>query len=101
MVADFGPKITIKIVESLREDIYAGKIKSGSEIKVSMLRYSIFFSNTLVYAICCFRNKTISFNLFTGKTNDGSCSTHSSFTHLFYCLFVNFLFFLRMDVLIL
>ncbi|KAJ8573281.1 hypothetical protein K7X08_009792 [Anisodus acutangulus] len=33
LVADFGPKITIKIVESLREDIYAGKIKSGSEIK--------------------------------------------------------------------
>ncbi|CAL5340104.1 unnamed protein product [Camellia sinensis] len=33
MVADFGPKITIKIVESLRDDIYAGKLKSGSEIK--------------------------------------------------------------------
>lgn len=33
LVADFGPKITIKIVESLREDILAGKLKSGSEIK--------------------------------------------------------------------
>ncbi|CAL5401081.1 unnamed protein product [Camellia sinensis] len=32
-VADFGPKITIKIVESLRDDIYARKLKSGSEIK--------------------------------------------------------------------
>ncbi|KAI8024143.1 hypothetical protein LOK49_LG03G02331 [Camellia lanceoleosa] len=31
LVADFGPKITIKIVESLRDDIYAGKLKSGSE----------------------------------------------------------------------
>ncbi|TMW85868.1 hypothetical protein EJD97_022365 [Solanum chilense] len=40
LVADFGPKITIKIVESLREDIYAGKIKSGSEIK-SVLKKSI------------------------------------------------------------
>ncbi|CAL5401079.1 unnamed protein product [Camellia sinensis] len=33
LVADFGPKITIKIVESLRDDIYAGNLKSGSEIK--------------------------------------------------------------------
>ncbi|CAL5401084.1 unnamed protein product [Camellia sinensis] len=33
LVADFGPKITIKIAESLRDDIYAGKLKSGSEIK--------------------------------------------------------------------
>ncbi|XP_049399196.1 cell division protein FtsY homolog, chloroplastic [Solanum stenotomum] len=40
LVADFGPKITVKIVESLREDIYAGKIKSGSEIK-SVLKKSI------------------------------------------------------------
>lgn len=34
LVSDFGPRITIKIVESLREDILAGKLKSGSEIKV-------------------------------------------------------------------
>ncbi|KAF8413123.1 hypothetical protein HHK36_001099 [Tetracentron sinense] len=33
LVSDFGPKITIKIVESLREDILSGKLKSGSEIK--------------------------------------------------------------------
>ncbi|KAL7258871.1 hypothetical protein ACSBR1_004893 [Camellia fascicularis] len=33
LVADFGPKVTIKIVESLWDDIYAGKLKSGSEIK--------------------------------------------------------------------
>ncbi|XP_010278598.1 PREDICTED: cell division protein FtsY homolog, chloroplastic [Nelumbo nucifera] len=33
LVSDFGPKITIKIVEILREDILAGKLKSGSEIK--------------------------------------------------------------------
>lgn len=33
-MSDFGPKITIKIVESLRDDILAGKLKSGSEIKV-------------------------------------------------------------------
>ncbi|GAB4844438.1 hypothetical protein Ancab_037802 [Ancistrocladus abbreviatus] len=33
LVSDFGPRITIKIVENLREDILAGKLKSGSEIK--------------------------------------------------------------------
>lgn len=34
LVSDFGPKITIKIVEGLRDDILAGKLKSGGEIKV-------------------------------------------------------------------
>ncbi|CAI9101729.1 OLC1v1039123C2 [Oldenlandia corymbosa var. corymbosa] len=38
LVADFGPRITIKIVESLREDIYGGKLKSGSEIKAALKR---------------------------------------------------------------
>ncbi|XP_052193660.1 cell division protein FtsY homolog, chloroplastic [Diospyros lotus] len=38
LVADFGPKITVKIVESLREDIYGGKLKSGSEIKDALKR---------------------------------------------------------------
>ncbi|XP_051132666.1 cell division protein FtsY homolog, chloroplastic [Andrographis paniculata] len=33
LVADFGPKITMKIVETLRDDIYSGKLKSGNEIK--------------------------------------------------------------------
>uniref|UniRef100_A0A2P2KFX7 Uncharacterized protein n=1 Tax=Rhizophora mucronata TaxID=61149 RepID=A0A2P2KFX7_RHIMU len=33
LVSDFGPRITIKIVECLREDILAGRLKSGSEIK--------------------------------------------------------------------
>ncbi|KAG7028628.1 Cell division protein FtsY-like, chloroplastic [Cucurbita argyrosperma subsp. argyrosperma] len=33
LVSDFGPRITIKIVESLRDDILSGKLKSGSEIK--------------------------------------------------------------------
>lgn len=33
-MSDFGPRITIKIVESLRDDIYAGRLKTGSEIKV-------------------------------------------------------------------
>lgn len=36
-MSDFGPRITTKIVESLREDIMAGKLKSGSEIKVYLL----------------------------------------------------------------
>ncbi|KAI3441820.1 SRP54 domain-containing protein [Psidium guajava] len=33
LVADFGPKITIRIVDRLREDILAGRLKSGAEIK--------------------------------------------------------------------
>ncbi|XP_010544711.1 PREDICTED: cell division protein FtsY homolog, chloroplastic isoform X2 [Tarenaya hassleriana] len=33
LVSDFGPKITIRIVEKLRDDIMSGKLKSGSEIK--------------------------------------------------------------------
>ncbi|ESR58369.1 cell division protein FtsY-like [Citrus sinensis] len=33
LVSDFGPRITIKIVESLRDDILAGKLKSGPDIK--------------------------------------------------------------------
>ncbi|KAJ0112577.1 hypothetical protein Patl1_00377 [Pistacia atlantica] len=36
LVSDFGPRITVKIVESLREDILAGKLKSGSEIKEAL-----------------------------------------------------------------
>lgn len=39
-MSDFGPKITIKIVESLRDDIYGGKLKSGSEIKVMLITLS-------------------------------------------------------------
>ncbi|KAL5727590.1 hypothetical protein ACHQM5_000771 [Ranunculus cassubicifolius] len=38
LVSDFGPGITIKIVESLREDILGGKLKSGSEIKDALKR---------------------------------------------------------------
>lgn len=41
-MSDFGPKITIKIVESLRDDIYAGKLKSGTEIKARFVNI-IFF----------------------------------------------------------
>ncbi|KAA0048987.1 cell division protein FtsY-like protein [Cucumis melo var. makuwa] len=36
LVSDFGPRITIKIVDSLRDDILAGKLKSGSEIKEAL-----------------------------------------------------------------
>ncbi|OVA14126.1 Signal recognition particle [Macleaya cordata] len=39
LVSDFGPKITIKIVESLREDILSGKLKSGSEIKEALKKF--------------------------------------------------------------
>ncbi|CAA6666871.1 unnamed protein product [Spirodela intermedia] len=33
LVSDFGPRISGKIVDSLRDDILSGKLKSGSEIK--------------------------------------------------------------------
>ncbi|KAG0493603.1 hypothetical protein HPP92_004597 [Vanilla planifolia] len=36
LVSDFGPKISIKIVDSLRGDILAGKLKSGNEIKEAL-----------------------------------------------------------------
>ncbi|KAK9103371.1 hypothetical protein Sjap_020625 [Stephania japonica] len=39
LVSDFGPRITIKIVESLREDIMSGKLKSGSEIKDALKKF--------------------------------------------------------------
>ncbi|KAJ8650184.1 hypothetical protein MRB53_003207 [Persea americana] len=38
LVSDFGPKISIKIVDSLRSDILAGKLKSGNEIKDALKR---------------------------------------------------------------
>lgn len=44
LVSDFGPKITVRIVERLRDDIMSGKLKSGSEIKVYY---------KLVYVIHC------------------------------------------------
>lgn len=38
LVSDFGPRISFKIVDCLREDILAGKLKSGSEIKEALKR---------------------------------------------------------------
>ncbi|CAL0318342.1 unnamed protein product [Lupinus luteus] len=38
LVSDFGPRITIKIVDNLREDILSGKLKSGKEIKGALKR---------------------------------------------------------------
>lgn len=37
LVAVFAPRTTINIVEGLREDIYSGKFKSGSEINAIIL----------------------------------------------------------------
>ncbi|MQM03018.1 hypothetical protein Taro_035793 [Colocasia esculenta] len=36
LVADFGPRISGKIVDSLRDDILGGRLKSGSEIKEAL-----------------------------------------------------------------
>ncbi|KAL0907957.1 hypothetical protein M5K25_022416 [Dendrobium thyrsiflorum] len=36
LVSDFGPKISMKIVDSLRDDILAGKLKSGNDIKEAL-----------------------------------------------------------------
>ena len=35
LVSDFGPKISFRIVDTLREEIRDGKLKSGAEIKVN------------------------------------------------------------------
>lgn len=44
LVADFGPKISFKIVDILRDDIRAGKLKSGPEIKVKLVDAILCFS---------------------------------------------------------
>jgi hypothetical protein len=49
LVSDFGPKITIKIVENLREDILSGKLKSGSEIKVCCCGLACVVYTTMYY----------------------------------------------------
>ncbi|RCV29131.1 hypothetical protein SETIT_5G459400v2 [Setaria italica] len=38
LVSDFGPKISFRIVDTLREEIRDGKLKSGPEIKASLKR---------------------------------------------------------------
>jgi hypothetical protein len=37
LVSDFGPKISFRIVDTLREEIRDGKLKSGPEIKVNSI----------------------------------------------------------------
>jgi fused signal recognition particle receptor len=43
-VSDFGPKISFRIVDTLRDEIRDGKLKSGTEIKV-IDRFGLFFLN--------------------------------------------------------
>lgn len=50
-MSDFGPRITVKIVEGLRDDIMAGKLKSGSEIKV--FESKLMRTHVYVYAYGC------------------------------------------------
>ncbi|EMS57234.1 Cell division protein ftsY-like protein [Triticum urartu] len=38
LVSDFGPKISFRIVDTLRDQIRDGKLKSGTEIKASLKR---------------------------------------------------------------
>uniref|UniRef100_A0A0D9VAH9 SRP54-type proteins GTP-binding domain-containing protein n=1 Tax=Leersia perrieri TaxID=77586 RepID=A0A0D9VAH9_9ORYZ len=38
LVSDFGPKISFRIVDTLREEIRDGKLKSGAEIKEALKR---------------------------------------------------------------
>jgi len=42
LVSDFGPKISFRIVDTLREEIRDGKLKSGAEIKVNSIGLSEF-----------------------------------------------------------
>lgn len=36
LVSDFGPKTALKIVDTIRKDILAGRLKSGPQIKVDV-----------------------------------------------------------------
>lgn len=68
LVADFGPRITIKIVESLRDDIYAGKLKSGSEIKVMIQMFcTVFLFNKISEMISFLVFKSFHVNVFSCK----------------------------------
>jgi len=52
LVSDFGPKISFRIVDTLREEIRDGKLKSGAEIKVNSIGLGCCFSvslNNFVY----------------------------------------------------
>lgn len=42
LISDFGPKTAMKIVDSLRKDILAGRLKSGPQIKVPVSFFSYF-----------------------------------------------------------
>lgn len=41
LVSDFGPKISFRIVDTLRDEIRDGKLKSGAEIKVNSFARSL------------------------------------------------------------
>lgn len=43
LVSDFGPKISFRIVDTLREEIRDGKLKSGAEIKVNSIGLGCWF----------------------------------------------------------
>lgn len=45
LVSDFGPKTAMKIVDNLRKDILAGRLKSGPQIKVSQLSITFIFES--------------------------------------------------------
>lgn len=51
LVADFGPRTSLKIIDAIRKDILAGGIKSGEEIKVHDSLFLVCHkANTLILA---------------------------------------------------
>jgi hypothetical protein len=56
LVSDFGPKISFRIVDTLREEIRDGKLKSGAEIKVNSIGLGFcfrWFSRLPTYILQC------------------------------------------------
>jgi hypothetical protein len=56
LVSDFGPKISFRIVDTLREEIRDGKLKSGAEIKVNSIGLGFcfrWFSRLATYILQC------------------------------------------------
>ncbi|MCO5599679.1 hypothetical protein L7F22_053784 [Adiantum nelumboides] len=83
LVADFGPKTAVKIVEKLRKEILEGKLKTGSDIKAAL--------KSTIVALLTEKIKTSELNLGTrpavimiiGVNGGGKTTTLGKLAHRF------------------
>ena len=54
LVSDFGPKISFRIVDTLREEIRKGRLKSGSEIKVNSVSNALILVDIVIAFVIYF-----------------------------------------------